>query len=60
MFKRHFSDMTKQEKQHVRDHLASVYLRINKAKEAIREHNYGTAERILSEAYPKLDLVEDE
>ena len=52
--------MTKQEKQQVRDHLASVYLRINKAKEAIREHNYGTAERILSEAYPKLDLVEDE
>jgi hypothetical protein len=52
--------MTKQEKQQVRDHLASVYLRINKAKEAIREHNYGIAERSLSEAYPKLDLVEDE
>ena len=26
MFKRHFSDMTKQEKRQVRDHLASVYL----------------------------------
>lgn len=44
----------------MRDHLASVYMRINKAKEAIQEHNYGIAERILSEAYPELKLVEDE
>lgn len=51
--------MNNQERQQVRDFIASVSLRINKAKEAITEHNYGVALKILSEAFPKLDLKED-
>ena len=51
--------MTKQEKKAVADYLAAIYLRINKAKAAIDEQNYGIARRILGEAYPKLDLKED-
>ena len=52
--------MTKKEKKQVNDYLASIYLRINKAKEAITECNYGIALRILSDAFPSLELKEDE
>lgn len=52
--------MTKQEKQKVREFFAVVSFRINRAKQAIRENNYGIALAVLEEAFPKLDLVEDE
>ena len=52
--------MTKQEKKEITDFLNGVFLRINKAREALDEQNYGTAKRILSAAYPELKIKVDD
>ena len=48
--------MTREENKELQIFLNSIYSRINRAKNAIREMNFGRTEQILSEAYPKLNL----
>ena len=52
--------MTEKEKNEVKTFLDVVFQRINKAKEHLRDHDYGLALKVLSEAYPELKLRVDE
>ena len=51
--------MTQQEKDEVCSFLDLLCGRINQAKEHIKEHNYGLALKILSEAYPAIKIKVD-
>ena len=48
--------MTKEEKKEVWDYINHLYNRINTAKNCIRDLNFGKADAILSEPYPRLNL----
>lgn len=52
--------MKMQEKIEVMDYINGLYNRIECAKNAIRDMNYGTAERILAKPFPKLDVQIDD
>lgn len=52
--------MTREEKRAVLDYINGLYNRINCAKNAIRDMNFGRADAILSEPFPKLNLRVDE
>ena len=52
--------MTRNEKREVMDYINGLYNRINSAKNCIRDLNFGKADLILSEPYPKLNLRVDE
>lgn len=51
--------MTQEEKNEVTQFLDCVFCRINEAKDHIRQHNYGLALEVLSEAYPQLTIKVD-
>ena len=52
--------MTREEKKHVMDHINMLNGRINRAKNAIRDMNFGRADVILSEPSPELKINIDE
>lgn len=52
--------MTREEKKEVMDYINGLFNRISNAKNCIRDLNFGRADAILSEPYPRLNLKVDE